>query len=230
MSRFAFCAALLGMLLGAVPCSAEVEGSACGDLAILYTSQFGYGYSTYTMAWNTTLLAGTPVKHACSPSLGLLITTQRLYVFNALSGQWFSRSYSGTLQGFDIDGSVVVLWTDTACYAISSIWTMWATMSLLPGETVVGGGSCSTFGMIWTTHRALAYRASQNNCSTHDLDLPPLGGLAANGLGLVYSPSDVHVFEANPGDWIELDLEGSPVGLSTTGCGDVALVWSDLQA
>jgi len=217
-------------LFVAAPCSAVVEGRSEGDVAILYSDGFAFGYSTATQAWSVTPLVGEPIKHTVSPNLGLILTADRFYAFNPNAGQWYSTPSSGILQGLDIDGPVAVVWTDQACYAISTVWTLWARCDLGANESVAGGGSCCAFGMVWTSERALAYRANTNSWVQHELASPPLGGVAANGLGLVYSLTQAVVFKPSTGTWVDLGLDENMLGLSAAGYGDAALLWTESRA
>lgn len=221
---------LCALVCAAAPCFAVVEGASEGNVAVVYTDQFGFGYSANAQRWSTTLLAGQPLKHRVGASLGLIATTQRLYAFNPGPGQWYSVAYSGTLEGCEIEGAVAIVWTDRACYAISSMWTQWARCDLLPDERVVDGGSCTSFALAWSAQRAMAYRANANAWVTQDLAAPPLGGVSADGLGLVYSTAEAVVFDPGTAAWIVQSLDGGFSGLSAAGFGHTALLWSNGRA
>ncbi len=223
------CAVALVSFLLVAPCLA-IEGSANGDLTILYTDHFARGYSTNTLSWSTILLSGQPIRHGTSANLGLVITTERLYVYNPLTGQWFSRTYVGDVERVDMDGPVAVLCTDQACYGISSIWNNWAVEDLRPGERVLGAGSCCTFGIVWTNQRGIAYRGNQNAWAGVDLGSAPLGGMAEQGLGLVYCAHEVQVYDPSAGGWIACSFSDALNGLSASGSGKVALIWNKTQA
>jgi len=222
---------LLAMLAAAsVAVSAQIDGAANGNLALISNGEKAFGYSTYSMLWSSVELEGVRLASETSPSLGFILTTEKLFAYNAVSGGWFKANYTGPPCGYDVNGAAIIFWTENAAYGISTVWARWARKSLKREETPLDGASAGNFGLLWTSHNAYAYNGSSGQWMSKQLGSPPVGGIASDGLGLVWTNLEAYAFEPSPGAWMHLDLMGYPMGMSADGSGDVALIWSSNAA
>lgn len=212
------------------PGSARADaGVANGHVVIFDTPDSAYGFSAYTGHWTARGLDSPASARRGGLYLGLLRTNRQIYAFNCVNDRWFNRGFIGMPAGEDAEGAVAVAWTNRAIYGIATLWTLWRDQTLPPGANPIGGGSAGDFGLVWTTTMLYGYHAATHQWLAQPVSHPPIGGIADDGLGLVWTDEEAYAFDPSPGGWVALTLQ-EPRGISASGAGDVAVVWSAREA
>lgn len=206
-----------------------VSGVARGRVAVIDSPGHLHGYSNYSGLWTTTPTTVNAARILASDYLGFVRGGQKIYCFNSTNDRWIEGTFSGFPLGESVEGATAVFWTNGEMFGNSSIWTIWKKETTQLGETVLGGGSAETFGMVWTTRRALAYSSSNGQWIPQQLGVRPAGAIARKGLGLVWTSLQAFAFSAATRTWTDLELD-TPTGVSATGDGQVGLIWSADEA
>lgn len=206
-----------------------VPGVARGRVAVIDSPGNLHGYSTYTGLWTTAPTAVNVARILASDYLGFARGGQKIYCYNSTNDRWIEGTFTGLPLGESVEGATAVFWTGGEMFGISSIWLLWKKETTQLGESVLGGGSAETFGLVWTTRRALAYSSSNGQWIAQQLGIRPAGAIARKGLGLVWTNLGAYAFSASTRTWIDLTLE-APTGVSATGDGQVGLIWSEDEA
>lgn len=224
-------AAILFVFAGSVVTAARAaDGEASGNLGLVVTSDRAYGFSAAGGYWTSVTLDGPALSSRTSSYLGYVRTTRSIYAFNPATNRWYSSTYVGLPIGESVLGATIVFWTTHKAYAIATVWATWREQSFQGlSEPPRGGGSANSFGIVWTARAAYAFHAATGSWMRQNLESSPLGGLANNGLGLVWTNQQAFAFDATPGLWRSIDLADMQ-GVSSTGEGDVCLLWADKDA
>ncbi len=85
-----------------------------GNIIFAYTDSFLIAYSALVSAWDTVRYLGTPLpnsaqppNYACSSTMAMFVTTQRLYIFDGEMGKWKSYNY-GLPSNYDTRGTLII--------------------------------------------------------------------------------------------------------------------------
>lgn len=221
---------VIAFLVGAAGEPARAQsGAARGKVAIVDTPTHAYGFSVSNGCWTPTTLDSPALARSAGEFLGLVRTQGRLHSYNSMNNRWYSTACSEPVVGESAEGATTVCWTQNSAYAIASLWAIWRSVAFEPGDSPLGGASAGNFAVVWTEGHAYAFHSAGGAWIDQPLEGSALGGLVSDGLGIVWTDEAAYSFDPTPGAWVALDL-GEPEGVSVTGTGSVALVWSAAEA
>jgi hypothetical protein len=202
------------------------KGAATGRVAIIDGPTKAFGFSSSVGTWTSVTLDSAIQERVIGSYIGYLRTERCIYAFNSTTGLWYSVPIVGTPIGEDAKGATAIVWTNQACYGISTVWVLWRSLAI---TDPLGGASGGNYGLVWTASAAHAYSSSTGQWSSQALTSAPVGGYASSGLGLVWTSDSVCIYDPIARSWSVLAINAAD-GVSVGGSGKVGIVWSALLA